>query len=49
MKTTQPGKGKRYFQDLPKIDFGKLMAEVKEKGYLFYKPAKKQSKDKSKN
>ena len=49
MKTKRVRKGKEYFQDLPKVDFGKLMAEVEERGYLFYKPAKKQSKDESKD
>ena len=49
MKTKRIGKGKEYFQDLPIVDFGKLMAEVEERGYLFYKPAKKQSKDESKD
>ena len=49
MKTKQPGKHRTYFQNLPKVDFGKVMEEVRKRGYIFYRPAKKQAKDESKD
>jgi len=39
-------KRKEFFQNLkPRIDFKKLMDEVKKRGYVFYRPAKKPAKD----
>lgn len=48
MKTEQSGKGREYFKDLPNIDFGKLLDEVKKRGYLFYRSSKKEGKDEGK-
>jgi hypothetical protein len=49
MKSKRAGKGREYFKDLPKVDFKKFMAKVKKRGYLFYRPAKKEVKDESEN
>ena len=46
MKTKRAGKGREYFQNIkPKIDFKKLMVKVRKRGYVFYRPAKKEGKD----
>ena len=45
MKSKRQGKGREYFKDLPKVDFGKLLDEVKKRGYLFYRSSKKEQKD----
>lgn len=46
MKSKQ---SREYFQDIkPKVDFKKLMARIKQRGYLFYRPAKEKGKDEEK-
>lgn len=42
-------KSKGYFQNIElKPNFKKFMEEVERRGYLFYKPAKKEKKDEGK-
>lgn len=50
MMTKRAVKRREFFQNIePKIDFKKLMAKVEKRGYIFYRPAKKQAKDESKD